>query len=226
MYFELSRWLKYWLWLMYCVKSANFLKRQAMWSCSCSFGIAHRSAESSRVLISGCGFFIICLIGYFVRGISLSRLCVPAFAFSTRYWNTSFRVFFGKTRKAASWWLDWRYACSISLIALSGSSELAFKRLPSWRIWSEYWFTRCIFTQSKSDLSTRCCALSDSFFVLSSSTRRCSASGARSFHAGSLTRSSCLPKLCCFFEDSRTFFVKLLARRGQKTSLWQWNSST
>ena len=154
------------------MKSANLLKHQAMWFCSSPFGIAHHSTESSRVLISGRVLFIIRLMGALVRGISLSRCCFAAFAFSSRYWNTSSRAFVCPIWKAASWLFDCRYPCSRSIVAFSGRSELTFKRLPSWRIRSEKWFNRCILTKLKSDSSTRCCAISDSIRVVSSSTQR------------------------------------------------------
>jgi len=182
--------------------SANLLKHQAMSFCSYPFGIAHNSAESSRVLISGRGLFIILLIGALVRGISSSRRCFAAFAFSSQCWNTSIRVFVRKEWKAASWQFDCRYACSRSIIAFFGSLELTFKRLPSWRTWSKNWFRRCIITKLKSGSSTRCCAISDSICVLSSSTRQRFAAAGRLFQAGSLSCSSCLSKVSCFFKAS------------------------
>jgi len=196
-----------------------------MWFCSSPFGIAHHSAKSSRVLISGRGFFIIRLIGPLVTGISPLWRCLAAFAFSSRDCNTSFRVFVRKIWNAASWRFDCRYACLISIITYSGSSELAFKRLPSWQIWSGKWFRRCIITKMKSDSSTRCCAISDLVYVLSSSMRRCLAAAERLFQAWSLPCSSWLSKVSCFFKASETFFVDLLARNWLKTSLLRWNSS-
>ena len=204
--------------------SANLLKHQAMWFCSSPFGIAYHSAKSSRVLIAVRGFFIIHLISALVRGISSSRRCFAAFAFTSRYWNT-FRAFVRKFWKAPSIRFDCRYACLRSIIASSGSSELTFKRLPSWRIRSEKWFRRCIFTNLISDSSRRCYAISDSIFVFSSSTRRRFAATERLFQVGSLSRSSCLSKVSSFFKASKTFFVDLLARNRLKTSFWQWNSS-
>jgi len=196
-----------------------------MWFCSSPFGIADHSAKSSRVLISGGGFFIIRLIGALDSGISSSRHCFAAFPISSRYWNISFRAFVCKIWKEESWRFDCRYACLRSIIVFSGSSELTFKRLPSWQIWSEKWFRRCIFTKLKSDSSTRCWAISDSIWVLSSSMRRCVAAAERLFQAGSLFRSYCLSKVSCFFKASDIFFVDLLGRNRLKTSLWQWNSS-
>ena len=142
-----------------------------MWFCSSPFGNAHRPAKSSRVLISGCGFFIICLIDTFIRGKSSSQHCVAAFGLSSWYWNTSFRVFIPKVWKSASWWFDCRYPCLRSINAFPWSSERTFERLPSWRIWSEKWFRECIFTKMKSESSRRCCAISASSCSLSSSTR-------------------------------------------------------
>ena len=181
------------------------------------------SHQGSWFLVTG--FFIIRLIGALVRGISSSWRCFAAFAFSSRYWNTSFRAFIHEIWKPASGWFDCWYACLRSIVAFSGSSELIFKRLPSWRIWSEKWFRRCIFTKLKSDLSTRWCAISDSLCVLSSSTWRHFAAAERLFQVGSLSRSSCLSKVRCFVKASQTFFVDLLAQNRMKTSLWRWNFS-
>jgi len=72
------------------VKLANSLKLQAMWFCCSPFGIAHHSAKSSRVLISGYGFFIIHLIGTLVRGISSLQHCFVACACTSGYKNTFF----------------------------------------------------------------------------------------------------------------------------------------
>ena len=182
-----------------------------MWFRSSPFGIAHHLAESSTVLISGCGLLIIRLIGALVRGISLPRHCFAAFAFSSRYWNTSFRACFVKIWKAASWRFDCWYACLRSVIASSGSSELIVKRLPSWHGWSEKWFRRCIFTKLKSDSSTRCCAISDLLCILSSSTQRRFAAAGRLCQMGLLSCSSCLSKVSCFCKASEIFFVDLLA---------------
>ena len=146
MYFGSWRQLKSWLCSTWSVKSANLLKHQAMWFCSSPFGIAHHLAKSSRVLISGYEFFIIRLIGALVEGISLSRGCFAAFPFSSQYWNTSFRAVFRKIWNRASWWFDCQYAFLIPIIALSWRSDLAFKRLASWRIWLEKWIGRYIFT--------------------------------------------------------------------------------
>ena len=196
-----------------------------MWFSSSSFAIAHHSAKSSRVLISGRGFFIISLIGALVRGISSSRGCFAVFAFSSHYWSTSFQAFVRKICKAPSWQFNCRYACLRPIIAVSGSSELTFPRLPSWWIWSEKWFRRCIFTKLKSDSSKRCCAMSDLICVLSSSTRWRFAATESVFQARSLSYSSCLSKLSCVFKASKNVFVDLLVRNRLKTSLWQVNSS-
>jgi len=143
------------------VKSANILNHQAMWFCSSPFGIAHHSAKSSRLLISGRKFFFICVIGALVRGISLLWCCFAAFTLSSRYCNTSFRAFVCKIRKSASWWFDCCYAFLRSIIAFSGSSELTLERLRSCRIWSEKQFMRYFYTKLNSDSSTRCCPISD-----------------------------------------------------------------
>jgi len=136
-HFASFRWLKYRLPSMTSLKLANLLKPQAMWFFNSPFGIAHHSARSSTVWVSGHRFFITCLLGPLVSGISLSQSCFPAFAFSSWYWNTTFRAFFCKVWKLASSWFDCWYACSRSIITLAGSSELALKRLPSCPIWSE-----------------------------------------------------------------------------------------
>jgi len=141
---------------MFSVKSANLLTHQAMWFCSFPFGIAHHSAKSSRVLISGCGVFIIRMIGALVRGISSLRHCFAAFAFTSWYWNTSFRAFVHKIWKAASCQFDCRYDCLRSNLAPCGNSELTFRTLPSWRIWSEKLFRWWNFTNLTSNSSTRC----------------------------------------------------------------------
>ena len=207
------------------MESANLLQHEARWFYTSPFGIVHHSARSSRVLISGRGFFIICLIGTFVRGISLSLCCFAAFAFSSPYWNTIFRAFVSKLWKAAWWWFDYQYACLRSIIALSGSSELAFKRLPSWPIWSEEWFRRCIFSKLKSISWTRCCAISVLICVWFSSTHLRFAAAERLCQAGSHSRSFCLSKVSCFFKASVTFFVDLPAGHGVRWFLWQWNYS-
>jgi len=205
--------------------SANQLIHQAMWFCSSPFCIAHHSAKSSRVLISGRWFFIIGLIGAFVRGISSSRHCAAAFPLSSQYWISYFQAFVREIWKPASWWFDCRYSCLRSIIAFSRSSELTFKWLPSRQIWSEKWFRRCIFTKLKSDSSKGCCAISDSICISSSSTRRRFAAAERLFQAGSFSHSSCFSKVCCIFKASETFFVDLLVRNRLKTSFWWWNSS-
>jgi len=125
----------------------------------------------ARVLISGCRFFASHLIGALVRGISSSQHCFAVFAFSSRFRNSSFLAFVWNIWKAASWWFDCQYASLISIIALCGNSELAFKRLPSWRIWSEKWFRRCTFEKLKCDLLTWCGSICESIFTSSSSTR-------------------------------------------------------
>jgi len=224
MYFASLRQLTYWSWSTLSVKSANLLRHQAMWFCSYPFGIAHHSVKSSRVVISGHGVFIIRLIDAVVAGISSSQCCFAACAFSSRYWNTTCWAFVWKIWKEASWRFDCWYACSRSIIVLSRSSELTFKRSPSWRIWSEKWFSRWIFTKLRSDSSTRGCAIADSLCVLSSSTRRCVSATERLFQAGSLSHSSCLTKVRCIFNSSETFFVDLLVRNRLKISFWRWNS--
>jgi len=170
---------------------ANLLKHQAMWFCSSPFRIAHHSAKSSRVLTSGRRFFIIRLIGALVKGISSLWWCFAGFACSSRYWNTSFWAFLRKIWKAASWRFACQLTCLRSIITFSGSSEVIFKRLPGWWIYSEKWFRRCIFTKLKSDLSTRCCAISDWICVLSASTRWRFAAAERLLQAGWLSHSSC-----------------------------------
>jgi len=132
-----------------------------MWFCSFPFGIAHHLAKSSRVVISGCWLFIIYLIGALVWGISLLRHCFAEFAFSLQYWNTTLQAFIIKIGDVASWQGSGLYICFRSIIILSGSSELQFQRFSSWWIWPEKRFRRGIFTQMKSDLTTRCCARSD-----------------------------------------------------------------
>jgi len=201
---------------------ANLLKHQAMWCSSSLFGIAHHSANSSRVLTSGRRSSIIHLIGALVRGISLSRHCFAGLAFSSQYWNTSFRAFVCTIWKAASWWFDCLYTCSRSIIALSGSSQLAFKRLPSWRIWSEMWLRRCIFTKLRSSSSRRCFTLTDSICIISSSTRRHVADAERLFQAVSLSHCSCLSAVHHVSMASGTIFVDLPVRKRLKTSFWQW----
>ena len=196
-----------------------------MWFCSSPFGSARHSGKSSRVSMSGCRFYIIRLISTSVRGVSSSRHCFALFALSSRYWNTSCLAFVRKMWTAASWWVDCRDDCLRSLIAVSGSLKLTFKRLPRWQIWSEKWFKRCIFTKLKSDLSTGCCSISDSLCSLSSSTRQCMAAAEGLFQEGSLSRSSCLSKVNSFLKASETCFVDLLVRNCLKTSLWWWNSS-
>jgi hypothetical protein len=83
--------------------------------------------------------------------------------------------------------------------------------LLSCRIWSEKCFTRCILTQLKSNLSTRCCAIADAIWIVFSLTRRRFAAAETLFQAGSLSYSSCLSKVDCFFKVSETCIVDLLA---------------
>jgi len=196
-----------------------------MWFCSSPFRIAHHSAKSSRVVISGCGFVITRLIGALVRGILSSRRCFPVFAFISRHWNTCIWSFVRKLCKAAPWRFDCRFACWRSIIAFPGNSELTVERLPSWRISSEKWFRRCIFTMLKSNLLTRCCAISDSICVFSSLMPPRFSAAERLFQEGSLSSSSCLSKVSYFVKVSETFFVDSLAQNRMKTSLRQWNSS-
>jgi len=166
------------------MKLANLLKHKTMSFCSSPFGIAPHSAKWSRVLISGRRFFIMRLIGAVIGGVSLSRHCFAAFAFSSQYWATLFRASVRTIWKAASWRSNCRYACLQSIIALSGSSELASKRLPCWQISSQKWFKRCITRKLKSDSSTGCCAMSDSICILFSSTQWRVASAERLIQAG------------------------------------------
>jgi len=56
MCFALLRRLKHYMGSTWSVKFANLLSHKAMWFCRSPFGIAHHSAKSSRVLISGRGF--------------------------------------------------------------------------------------------------------------------------------------------------------------------------
>jgi len=89
--------------------------------CSSSFGMAHLSPKSARVLISGYEFLVIRMIGALVRGISSSQCYFVAFAFSCWYWNTSFQAVVLKIWKAASWRFNCQYAWLRFIIALSGS---------------------------------------------------------------------------------------------------------
>jgi len=196
-----------------------------MWVCRSHFDYAHHSDKSSRVLITGCGFFIIRLIGALVRGSSSSRCCFVASEFCSPYCNTSFRDFIRKIRTQASWQFDCRYALSRTIINLSGSSEFAFKRLPSWRIWSEKWFRRCIVTKLKSDLSRRCCAIADLIWDISSSMQWSCAATEWLFEVGSVSSSSCLSNISCMFKASETILVDSLTWNPRRTSLGRSNSS-
>jgi len=184
MYFALLRLPTYWSWLMYTAKYAHLLKHHAMWISSFPRGIAHHTANLSRVLISGHGFHIIHLIGALVGAILWWWCCLAAFVFSSRYWNTSMQGFLREMCNVASWWINWSYACLWSIITFSGSSEHIFKWLPTWRIWSEKWCSRCIFARLKFNSSTRCCAVSESICVLSWSTWKCIAATEWYFQAG------------------------------------------
>jgi len=82
MYFARLRQLNYRLWFLQSVKLANLWKYWAMRLCSSPFGIAHRSAKLSSILISGPRFFIIQVTDALVRGISLLRRCFAVFGFS------------------------------------------------------------------------------------------------------------------------------------------------
>jgi len=192
-----------------------------MWFCSSPFGIAHHSAKLSRVMISGHRLYIIRFIGALVRVSSLSQHCFVAFALSYRYRNTSFRACLCKIWKSASWWFDCQYACLWSIIALSGRSGRALKKLPSWQILWEKWFRRCIFTKLTSDLSTGCFAISNPICIWSSSTRQRFEAAERPFEVGSLSCSLCFYNVSCLLKVSRTFFIDLLARNQLKSSLWQ-----
>jgi len=205
--------------------SANLLKSQAMLFCSSPYGFAHHSAKSSRIMISNHGFFIIHLIGTLARGISLLQHCFVPFTFRSRYWNTVFWPFVRRFRKATPWPFDSQYSSLRSIIAGSESTVLTFKRLPSCWIWSEKWFRRCIIEKLKSDVVTRCWAISDMIGGKCSSTRQHFAAGKRLFPAGSLLWSSCVCKVICCVKVSKTFFVDLLAQNRLKTFWWQWNSS-
>jgi len=202
MHFALLRRLKCWLWSTESEKLANLFKHQAMWFSSSPFGIAHHYTMSSRVLISGCRVFIIRMISTLVRGILWSWCCLAALTFSSHYWNTSFWGFIHKIRQVASSWFECWYTCLWSIIALSGSAELAFDRLPSWQIWSEKWFKRCIVSKLKSNSLTTCCAISHSIGIISSSTQQLFAATERLLQAGSLSRSSWLAKVSCFINAS------------------------
>jgi hypothetical protein len=125
------------------------------------YGITQHSHKSSRVLISGCRFFIFHLRGALVRDISMWWYCFAVFAFSSRYWNTSSWAFDSQNLDVVSLQFDFQYACVRYIITSSGSSEHTFKRFPSWGIWSAKWFRRCVFTKLKPDSSTRCHAVSD-----------------------------------------------------------------
>jgi len=145
------------------------MKRHTMGFCSSSFGNTHHSATSSRVLICGSWCFIVHLIGALVRGNSLSQRCFVVCPFSSESQNTPFRSLFCNISPAASSRFHCRYTCWRSFIALSGSSELRFTRLPSWWIWSKKRFRRCIINNLKSGSLTRCWALSDCISISSSS---------------------------------------------------------
>jgi len=98
-------------------------------------------------------------------------------------------------------------------------------RLPSWQIWAEKWFRRCIFTKLKSNSPTRCCEISDLICVVSSSTRwRCAAAEILIWTA-SFTHSFGLAKVSWVVKASETFFLDVLEPNQQKTSFWLWNSS-
>jgi len=125
-----------------------------------------------------------------------------AFELGSRYWNTSFWVFVREIWKADSSRFDCRDSCSRSGIAPSRSSELAFMRLPSWQIWWEQLLWGGIYTKLKSDSSTRCCAISDPICIESWSTRWCFVAPETLFQAGSVSHSSCVSKVSCFFMPS------------------------
>jgi len=163
-----------------------------MWFCSSPFCIEHHSAKSSKVLISGRGVFIIRLIATLDRGISLLQHCFAGFAFSSQYWNTSCQAFLCNIWKLASWRFDCHYTGLRSIIALWGNTELAFKRLPSWQIWSEKWMRRWIISKLKSDVLTRGCAITDLIWISSWSTRQRFAAAERMFQVRSLSCSSWL----------------------------------
>jgi len=111
MYFKWLRQRKSWLCSTKPVKLVILLNHQGMWFCSSLFGIAHHLARSSSVLLSGCRFLNIHLIGAFVFGISLSQLCFPIFAFFAWDCDTSFWACVCNVWMAASWIFDCWYAC-------------------------------------------------------------------------------------------------------------------
>jgi len=197
-----------------------------MWFCSSHFGNAHQSAKSSRVLISGHGFFIIRLMKTLVRAASALRCAFAAAASVSGYRNTSSRAFIHTIWMAASLQSDCWYAWVLSILAHSGSSESAFQRLPSWRIWLDMRLWRHILRKLKSDLLTRCCTISEVICVISSSTQRYIVATASLFQVGSISHYSCLTRVCCIFEALELFFVDLVVRNWLKTSFWWSNSSS
>jgi len=182
--------------------SANLLKHQAMGFYNSPVGIAHHSAKTSRVLISACRFLMIYLIGAVVGGIWLSRCCFAVFAITYQLLNTFFSAFMSEIWKACSSWFDCQYAFLRSIITHCGSSELAFKRLPSWPIWSKKWLRKLIITKWNSGSSTRCCAISDSICIISSSMWWLFAAAKRFFQAWSLS--------CSFYLSIIRHISKLL----------------
>jgi len=174
---------------------------------------------------SGCPEPFPSLGGAFVWGILLSQWRFATFAFISQYWNTNFWTVIQNIRRAATWRFDCRYACFGFIMALSVHSELAFKRLQSWRIWSEKWLRGCIFTKLTTDWSTWCCAIYDSICASSSLKQWCFATTGTLFEAGLLSHSFCLSKVSCVDQTSETFFVDLVVPNRVQTSLWQWNSS-
>lgn len=75
------------------------------------------------------------------------------------------------------------------------------------------------FTKMKSDTSTRCCAISDKFGFVSTSTQRPFAAAQLLLHAGSLARSPCVSEIICILKSSQAFFVELVVRNQLTTSL-------
>jgi len=119
--------------------------------------------------------------------------------------------------------ISW-YAWLWSNTAFSGCSVLTFRRLRSWRMWSEKWSKRCILTKLKSDSSTRYCAIFDLIYIVSLSMQLHLLATEWLFQAGSLPRSSDLSNVCCFFKASEIFFVDLQAWNHLNTPWWWWNT--
>lgn len=145
-----------------------------MWFYSSPLGIAHHMDKTSRALLFGPRFFIIGLNGTVVRGSRSSQCDFAECALISGHWNPSYEAFVCKIWMAAS--LQWHFLspCSWSIIRLSRSSEVPFKIMESWAIWLEMWFSRYIFMNWKSAISTRWCAISELIWIVSSSMWLCS----------------------------------------------------